>query len=178
MHLMIDLETMGFGPDAAICAIGAVVFDPKAGGDGLGAQRYWRIALSDSMQRGGRADAETICWWLRQTDEARSEICSPHAESLLTALPSLSDWMRLHGVTEVWGNGADFDLVILAGAYRRAHIFCPWTYPQHRCLRTLRRLRPDVAKAVGKEGLKHHALSDARWGARVAVEILRGLGQA
>lgn len=171
-HCMIDLETMGTGPDAAIVAIGAVLFDPAAGGDGIGAQREWTIDLADAMQRGGRVDAYTIQWWLAQGEPARAALAR-RADSLVVALPALADWLRLHGVECAWGNGADFDLVILASAYRRAAIHWPITYRQHRCLRTLRALRPDVK--VQAEGTHHTALADARWGARLAVQILRGL---
>lgn len=171
-HCMIDLETMGTGPDAAIVAIGAVLFDPAAGGDGMGAQREWTIDLADAMHNGGRVDAGTVQWWLRQSEAARAALQRP-AEPLYSALPSLADWLRLHGVEQMWGNGADFDLVILASTYRRAAIHWPITYRQHRCLRTLRSLRPDVK--VQAEGTHHTALADARWGARLAVQILRGL---
>lgn len=172
-HCMIDLETMGTGPDAAIVAIGAVLFDPAAGGDGIGDQREWMIDLADAMRQGGLVEAGTIQWWLGQGDAARAAL-SRKAEPLVSALPALSDWLRLHGVAQVWGNGADFDLVILASTYRRAAIHWPISYRQHRCLRTLRALRPAVK--VESEGTHHTALADARWGARVAVEILRGLG--
>ena len=47
MHVMIDLETMSQQPDAAICAIGAVLFDPCAPGEGLGAEFSVNVDLAD-----------------------------------------------------------------------------------------------------------------------------------
>lgn len=179
MHAMIDLETMGTGPKAAICSIGVVLFDPLADGDGLvpegRGEWYRRVSLADAMAQGGRADAATILWWLQQSDAARAEL-GGRTESLLESLSSLAYWLRERGAEEVWSNGADFDLVILAGAYHRAAIARPWSYRQQRCFRTLRALRGDVAATVtGDDTARHHALHDARWQARVAVAILREL---
>ena len=179
MRCMVDLETMGTGPDAAIASIGAVLFDPLGDGDGLipGEGRgewYRRVSLADAMAQGGRADAPTILWWLQRSEAARSELVG-RSESMLESLSSLSYWMRLHGVDEVWANGADFDLPILAGAYRRASIAKPWEFRQQRCFRTLRALYPHAEKTVQSDEAeaRHHALADARWRARVAVAILR-----
>lgn len=179
MKCMLDLETMGTGPDAAIVSIGAVLFDPLADGDGLlpGEGRgewYRRVSLADAMHQGGQADASTILWWLQRSEAARGELVG-RAESMLESLSSLGYWMRLHAVDEVWSNGADFDLVILGGAYRRASIAKPWSHKQQRCFRTLRALYPHAEKTVQSDDAdtRHHALADARWQARVAVAILR-----
>lgn len=179
MKCMLDLETMGTGPDAAIVSIGAVLFDPLADGNGLlpGEGRgewYRRTSLADAMHQGGQADASTILWWLQRSEAARGELVG-RAESMLESLSSLGYWMRLHAVDEVWSNGADFDLVILGGAYRRASIAKPWSHKQQRCFRTLRALYPHAEKTVQSDDAdtRHHALADARWQARVAVAILR-----
>jgi len=180
MKCMIDLETMGTGPDSAIVSIGAVLFDPLADGEGLltgegQGEWYRRVSLADAMHQGGQADASTILWWLQRTAAARRELVG-RSESMLESLSSLGYWMRLHGVCELWANGADFDLVILAGAYRRASIAKPWEYKQQRCFRTLRALYPHAEKTVHQSDdadTRHHALADARWQARVAVAILR-----
>lgn len=176
MHVMIDLETMSQQPDAAICAIGAALFDPGLPGDGLHAEPFYRPGLlADAVRQGGHMQAETVLWWMQQDDAARAEICAGGG-SLLGALSDLCHWMFTHGVTDVWGNGADFDLTILAGTYRRASIKLPWTYKQQRCLRERRHGHRDV-KVPGDDRPKHHALHDAIWGARMAVAILRAEAQ-
>lgn len=174
MHVMIDLETMSRRPDAAICAIGAVLFDPAAPGDGLRAEPFYRAGLlADAVRQGGHMEVDTVLWWMQQDDAARAEICAGGG-SLLGALMDLCHWMFTHGVTDVWGNGADFDLTILAGTYRRASIKLPWEYKQQRCLRERRRGHPELkVPGVGDNRPKHHALHDAIWGARMAVSILR-----
>ncbi|CAM7540570.1 3'-5' exoribonuclease Rv2179c-like domain-containing protein [Citrobacter freundii] len=71
-HLMVDLETMGSGPDAPIVSIGAVYFDPSTGN--TGAEFYQVVSLESSMSFGMKPDASTIQWWLKQSSEARSAI--------------------------------------------------------------------------------------------------------
>lgn len=172
MHVMIDLETMSQQPDAAICAIGAVLFDPAAPGDGLRDKPFYRTGLlADAVRQGGHMEVDTVLWWMQQDDAARAEICA-ETGSLLVALSDLGYWMCTRGVTDVWGNGADFDLTILAGTYRRASIKLPWTHKQQRCLRERRNGHREL-KVPGDDRPKHHALHDAIWGARMAVAILR-----
>lgn len=60
-HLMIDTETLGNGPDAAIFAIGAVFFDPFTGK--LGKQFEKFIDPVDSERNGGTVNAATAVWW-------------------------------------------------------------------------------------------------------------------
>jgi exodeoxyribonuclease VIII len=62
-NVMVDLETMGNGPAAAIVAIGAVEFDPDTGQ--LGREFYREVDLEDSAFRGGVIDASTVLWWMR-----------------------------------------------------------------------------------------------------------------
>lgn len=182
MHVMIDIETMAVSPDAAICAIGACAFDPAAPGDGLipdGRGEWYRVvSLDDAIRQGGRVDGSTIIWWLQQHVTAQGELCG-RAESMLVALSSLSDWMRGIGMAQVWGNGADFDLVVLGTAYRRAAIAAPWSYRQVRCYRTLRELtRGQVdLPAMRTAEVQHRALDDARYQARAAVAMLRAVDQ-
>jgi len=59
----------------------------------------------------------------------------------------------------MWSKGIDFDLVILASAYRLTRIDRPWPYWRSRCFRTESHRRRDVPTV--DPALKHHALSDA-----------------
>lgn len=70
--VMLDLETMGQGPDAAIVAIGAVSFDLEAGK--LGSEFYTVVDLTSSVEAGGKMDPSTVLWWLQQSEQARSEL--------------------------------------------------------------------------------------------------------
>ena len=72
----------------------------------------------------------------------------------------------------VWGNGATFDNVILRRAFDDCAIEAPWPFWHDRDLRTILGLYPE-AKAREFEGVKHHALHDARHEARMLIDALR-----
>jgi len=169
-HCMIDLETMGNGPNSAIAAIGAVMFDPVSG---LGDRFYALVDLETSVSDGGVMDASTVLWWLRQSDAARGALVAGDGMSILTALTRFGYWLRSVDDRDlkVWGNGADFDNVILAGAFRRSGFKLPWDFRNNRCFRTLRALSPDVPWE--RTGTAHNALDDAVSQAQHAVKLMR-----
>lgn len=171
-NIMLDLETMGNGPTAAIVAIGAVCFDLEAGE--LGPTYYNRVSLEDAARHGGTIDASNVLWWLKQSDEARYELTrNDVAEiSLFRALESFSVWIRQHADEDVavWGNGASFDNVILRSAYERcAARPAPWKWRNDRCYRTIKAERPDTP--CERIGTHHHAMSDAITQARHLIAI-------
>lgn len=157
-HIMLDLETMGTGPNAAIVAIGAVEFEinktpGQLGGGQLGDTFYMPISLDSAMATGGQVDAGTVLWWLKQSDAARAMFAQPTVH-IQTAIQKFSAWMGLRGEFKnlrVWGNGASFDNVILASAYRRALLPLPWNGFNDRCYRTVKSMHP-TAPALERIG--------------------------
>ena len=67
LDIMLDLETMGTGTQAAIVAIGAVEFDLEKGI--LGEEFYRTVDLSSSISCGGIIDADTVLWWMQQSED-------------------------------------------------------------------------------------------------------------
>jgi exodeoxyribonuclease VIII len=131
MNVMLDLETMGSGSHAAIVAIGAVEFNPMA--MTLGRKFYCLVDLESAVKEGGQMDAGTVIWWLRQGDAARQELAKGGAP-MIQALRDFAFWLaRSASDPIVWGNGSDFDNVILSSAYRRAGMPVPWRYSSSRC---------------------------------------------
>ncbi|EPM7553465.1 3'-5' exoribonuclease [Citrobacter sp. Cf133] len=168
-HLMVDLETMGSGPDAPIVSIGAVYFDPSTGN--TGAEFYQVVSLESSMSFGMKPDASTIQWWLKQSSEARSAILVDEAMGLRETLELLADFIAENAANDshtvqLWGNGCSFDNVILRRAYALTET--PFAVPfwNDRDVRTM----VELGKSVGInprfdipfEGDMHNALSDAR----------------
>jgi exodeoxyribonuclease VIII len=170
LDVMIDLETMGNGSSAAIIAIGAVEFDMVEGT--LGNEFYSVVDLDSSVQSGGVIDASTVLWWMTQSDEARKEFARP-GSTIIEALLLFDSWMCEVGAWRVWGNGAAFDNVILAGAYRRLGMKTPWKYSGDRCFRTARDMAPAVDMS-DYQGVAHNALSDAKWQATYMIRMGRG----
>ena len=170
-HAMLDLETMGVGPNAAIVAIGAVVFDQFTGK--MGATFYQTVTLESSVREGGVMDASTVMWWLRQEGAARYAIQG--GIPIDEALEAFSQWVSDHasGGPIVWGNGADFDNVILRSAYNRLSIDVPWGAFANRCYRTVKALYPMIT--IEHTGTRHNALDDARSQAEHLCRIMKDI---
>lgn len=155
---MLDLETMGNGPNAAIIAIGAVEFDLDT--CEIGAVFHCRVQLDSAVKAGGVIDASTVQWWLDQNDEARKPFTTNVGSlSIALALCDFSAWVRRNGVERVWGNGAAFDNVILRSAYHSIGMSEPWNHWNDRCYRTIKAFFPDIK--LERIGVHHNALDDA-----------------
>lgn len=175
LHVMLDIETMGTGPDAAIVAIGAVKFDPflfhKGYAVGKPTGFYAAIDLTSSMESGGVVDGGTVMWWLQQTGAARSALLDGNPLEL--SLQHFSDWYGSDRNVPVWGNGATFDNVIVRRAYQRLGLDAPWSHRVDRCFRTLKNLFPGV-EPPPQIGTSHNALDDALWQAEYMQRIFQG----
>ena len=162
--VMLDLETMGNGPLAAIAAIGAVEFDTDTGA--IGRKFYAPVSLESSVAAGGVIDASTVVWWMQQ-DLAARKLFSEKGQNIAEALQAFSTWVAQCGDADdvhVWGNGAAFDNVILASAYRRLSLSLPWRFWNDRCYRTMRDQFPGVE--LQRVGTYHNAVDDAESQAR------------
>ena len=95
-EIMLDLETMGTGPDAAIIAIAAVEFDRETGK--LGREFYEVVDLASAMAAGSTVEASTILWWMQQSDEARGEFRRAGIE-IREALIRFAVWLSEPGKT-------------------------------------------------------------------------------
>ena len=164
-NIMLDLETMGTGADAAIIAIGAVRFDTDI------TDRFYRVvSLRSSVEAGLRMDPDTVLWWMQRSDEARAQFAKD-GYILFAALNDFRYWIRENDEDPiVWGNGADFDNTILANAYRTLAIPVPWEFWNNRCYRTVQALHPDIK--MERNGTYHNALDDAESQARHLMRIL------
>ena len=174
--LMIDLETMGKNPDAPIISIGAIFFDPQTGD--MGPEFSKTIDLDTA---GGVIDRDTIKWWLKQSREAQSALLTDEIplDDALLQLREFIDENSGEFFVQVWGNGANFDNVILRRSYERQGIPCPWRYCNDRDVRTIVELGKaidfDARTAIPFEGERHNALDDARYQAKYVSAIWQKL---
>lgn len=171
-RIMLDLETMGNGSDAAIVSIGAVRFDVD---DGVMDTFHIGVGLPSSIAAGGVVDGSTVIWWLGQKKEAQDRLLNLLCSEISGALEGFSKWATKDGalpIDEIWGCGATADNVWLSNAYKRLGRQVPWTYRADRCYRTLRELFPFVAKP-NFVGVEHDGLDDAKHQARHLIKILR-----
>lgn len=167
---MLDIETLGTEPGAAVIGIGAVLFDAN----GV-SETFERSISTKSCQEAGLAiEADTLEWWLGQDDDAREVLTG--GVNLSDTLCAFHSWYRGHDVEEVWANSPAFDCVLLEAAFEAIDLEPPWAFYEQRDVRTVKGL--PVAATVENEGVEHDALDDAIHQARVVGETLRRLQEA
>ncbi|MBP6861331.1 MAG: 3'-5' exoribonuclease [Neisseriaceae bacterium] len=165
-NLMIDIETLGTDHTAPILSIGAVFFDPEEGA--LGRTFYKVIDLISAAEH-SIIDADTVKWWMRQSEEARAIFNQYEAVTLSEALNALSEFISENGdpnKIKVWGNGSNFDNTILRVNFDKVGISTPWKFYNDRDVRTIVDVTRsvtgvDVRKEFTLEGTVHNALDDA-----------------
>lgn len=172
-HIMLDLETLGTNSQAVIVSIGAVRFDEL--GVAVGDDFYAVLNREQQVALGRTIDAGTVNWWMQQSEQAR-KVFTEKSEFASPALHRFSEWVGLSKDPYMWGNGADFDCVILGSLYDTMGAKKPWSYSRNRCFRTLKNiaLAKDSHKMPEREGTYHNALDDAVYQAYCAVAYLNG----
>lgn len=163
-RVMLDIETLGTDPGAAILSIGAVAFDL----DGpTGATFHQSVDVRSCQTYGLEIDAETLVWWLGQDAAAREVLDG--GDDLSAVLKALAAWWP-DDAAEVWANSPAFDCQLLAEAHLAVGLEPPWAYYETRDVRTIRAL--PVAVEIDHEGTAHDALDDARHQAREVAATL------
>ncbi|MBQ4675563.1 3'-5' exoribonuclease [Aeromonas hydrophila] len=176
---VVDIETLGKGADAVIGSIGVVIVDVTR----LQAidEFYCRIDLAQGRQR----DDATLTFWEQQKAESPAAWEEMFGNAgrlfLVDALRALSNFLSRHfskaAAVELMGNGSEFDNVLLADAYRQWGVEQPWGFRGNQSLRTavwmgrvLLGIDPKYQRPF--EGIRHHALHDARHEAAYLIDIL------
>lgn len=134
MDLMLDLETLGTGCDAAFGATGWAAFNRSTLGI-IEAEGAIQVDPQSCIDLGMSVDWSTVKWWLGQPDAARDEMGKP-GKPLADALQELAVVCDKHVIECVWSRGQDFDLAILRTAYRLVGQPLPWKFWNGRDLRT------------------------------------------
>jgi DNA polymerase III epsilon subunit-like protein len=169
-HVMVDLETMGTEPTAALVSIAAVLFDPR--GSGISDSFHTNIDLQSCLNAGLRVNAGTVYWWLTRSEAARSALLKDRV-SLSDALKCFSLWFRKTAASRIWSHGATFDIVALEAAYRAVGGDCPYNFRDARDTRTLFELAG--VEYSHDESTAHQALHDAQRQAQFVQQAYRVL---
>lgn len=170
-HIMLDLETMGTSANAAIIAIGAVIFAPEKG---VTDKFYQVVDLQSCVDAGMEIDADTVMWWMQQSEQARNQF-KRTGIGLSEALLVFSEWVGSED-TLMWGNGAAFDNAILSTAYRKCILSQPWKFWNDRCYRTIKSMHPEVQ--MERTGIYHCAVDDAESQALHLCRILAAIARS
>lgn len=166
-HIMLDLETLDTKTSAVVLSIGAVVFDPM----GLCGETFYVEMTDDTevQQAHGRTiSGKTVNWWMQQDASARGLFADAETrmagerQNTHNALSAFSNFVFKHGArnARIWGNGADFDNLILGSLYESFNISKPWSYGKNRCYRTMKREFGENIP-IKRTGTHHNALDDA-----------------
>ena len=164
--LMIDIETLGLQPTALVHQIGFCGADLETGG-------YWipptNLYVHPTHAVG--VDFETVCWWMRQSDAARTAVfpaditritmIEAHAE-LKAAYEDLGG---AEGGATVWASPAMFDLPMLTHSFATVigeRESKPWPYYMERDLMTLYKMLDPEKLLKPTNPIEHDAASDAK----------------
>jgi DNA polymerase III alpha subunit (gram-positive type) len=164
--IMIDLETMGVGPNAAIIQIGAAFFDRETGV--VGRAFKVNIDLDSSIKSGGIVDGETVRWWLNQICDAQESITEQPNVSMVQALCKFLDFIGDDYI--IWSH-ATFDFVILNNAMKRCDV-SPMHYRSACDIRTLVDLSNIKVQDYKREGIHHDALDDCVFQIKYCVDAM------
>jgi hypothetical protein len=185
-NIMLDIETLGTRPSSVILSIGMVKFDPAK--RELGDTYYRVLSSQDQLDMERTQDDSTVKWWSEQSKEASSVLFQSAAEGseggmVHQTLMEMGEWMGPE--PRLWGNGAGFDNVLLRSLFDTYGVKAPWSFRHDRCYRTLQALangKVTNAKMVKHgivsprfEGIRHHALDDAKNQAEAAMTLMRYL---
>jgi hypothetical protein len=171
-HLMVDIECLGVGTNAAVLQIAAMEFSVEDVGEG----RVWNLLLTDPAQQYRRIEPKTLEWWMSQSAEARALVFVPESQKVTPAIAMHDLSVMVEGSDYVWARGPSYDLTILCDLYRSCglgpvdqyefdqepHQFIPWY--KWRDERPLR----DMLNSLGRHPqmnpnrIGHYALDDVK----------------
>lgn len=182
-HIMLDLETLDTASSAVVISIGAVAFDPYT--NALGDKFYVEMTedIAAQQARGRTISGDTVRWWMQQDALAKRVFSVPPPDGVLRAstLEALSGFALFVAANgdrdaELWGNGVDFDNVILGSLYDAFGLRKPWSFGRNRCYRTMKNLGIGPRKPANHTGIPHNALDDAVTQAVHLQEIMAAIG--
>jgi hypothetical protein len=165
-HLMVDIEGLGTGPDAAILTIAAQSFDPFGTGH-YDRHYYARITLESQENR--RIQDDTLAWWATQPEAQAEAFAEDNRIPLDQALDELYRLAWQHDY--IWAQGPTYDINILEHAYKSYNKTQPWQFYRIRDSRTVLSLWP--GRPVPPTS--HHALEDTRKQIDILQQTLKHL---
>lgn len=180
---MLDFETLGTKADTVVLSLGAVIFNR----DQILKKQLWHFSIEEQFKVKRSVTGDTICWWLKQGDEAKSvferankegipakdfadQFNSFLKEVILGNEPNVI--MDEHIRFKVWSNGASFDVPILEHFLNQCGRKIHWNFWDVRCYRTMKAMF-GIEKGREREGTKHDALDDAIFQARCVMNYLQ-----
>jgi len=179
VHVMVDLETLGTKSDAAILALGAIVFVCEGDKPRIVEEFYETVDIESSIKHGS-ISGDTLKWWILQTDNAKKELAAKGI-TIKQCMKKFRCFVGKYNSSNIrdfyiWGNGAAFDNVVIKSCMESLEIDVPWTHKQDMCFRTIKNLYPEmIIKPPADKA--HIAIEDTRAQVETLFNILKKLGR-
>lgn len=176
INVVLDLETLGLAEDAAILQIGCCIpnFDRIWLPKGISPEFEVTIAYEDAINSEFSKDSSTLDWWEKQSGAAKKSVFSGQ-ESYEDALDQFVFWiasLKSSGAEiNLWGNGPEFDNRLLDYTLQAYNYSNVWEFRNNHSMRTLKLLFPQTITEDPENEIKHTALGDARYEARLMNTI-------
>jgi len=167
--VMVDIEALGNGKNGLICQIGACYFDRRTGE--IGKTFKVNIDPVDAQKHGAELDADTVIWWLSQSQEARESILNGDKLKLATSIAMFVDFVR--PAKAIWSH-ATYDFVMLNETCRRLNMR-QLPFRKARDIRTLVDMSGVYIKNIKREGTHHDALADCLHQVKYCVKCFKAI---
>ncbi len=168
--VMLDFETLGKGPNKTICQVGAVYFNNVTGE--LGAEYKANIDARTHELHGGVTDADTVYWWLQQSEAARQSLITDQRHVLIV-MDELNNFLA--NATRIWSH-ATFDFVTLTTTLKQLGIKPSFSFKAGLDLRTLVYLAGKIqVDSADRQGVHHNGLDDAKHQVKYCVKALNAV---
>lgn len=169
---MVDIETLGLKSDAAVIAIGAIIFDRN--GPSYKEGHAFEVLINPISAPGSRDSDTLLNFWFNPDKVAPDVRERMFSGDVMTddAMYMFAKWLRDNNVDQLWANPPQFDCVVLQSTYDTTNTDNPIDWFQYRDCRTMYRLAQRLGidyRAAGVNNKPHDALADAEsQAARVA----------
>lgn len=169
-NVMLDLETMATSSNAVVVSLGAVYFNEHKTGDTF----YRVLDVDEQLARNREVSPQTMEWWAKQSAAARA-VFDEKGWPVKTVLEQFAEFLGDRNL-KIWGNGSDFDNILVGSLYEMWGIKRPWSYSNNRCYRTLKNVAfANSSHALpARRNVHHNALDDAVYQAELAGYYMRG----
>lgn len=156
---MLDLETMGTGPNGAVIQIGLAAFNMKTWATDKAHDLLVDVDLLTTLMLNGNVDKSTVDWWRSRGGFKRH---SPPVDIRVALLRTIEWFCDYPNIKKVWAVGPQFDVAVMEGNFRAAKLECPWLYNAGRDVRTVFELAKEFGWQRPQTEITHEAREDCR----------------
>lgn len=138
IDVMVDLETLGTGPDSTIFQIAAIAFDIRTGKHLASFNKIADISKNVSYEM--NVSGDTLKWWLNTDKELLARLLNDGEGSSSELIVEFHTWLTgvsTIGEIHLWGNGILFDNNLIRTQMESQGLKYPVKYNKDRDVRTI-----------------------------------------